>query len=854
LIVFRAARPYPDSFGLKAHIFSDNGNVSVLIVSLLKNWHFFAWRSRKCILPMFRNYYKIAIRRIARSRFYATINIVGLSMGIAVTMLIASYCWSEWRVNRQLNHADRQFILTDEWKNPNMGFPLTTLGPLAKALKENYPSLVANYYRFDGITSTISYGDKHFREGIQIGDSTLLTMYGFPLLYGDPRTALNQPFTAVITVNQAIKYFGKTDVVGQNLTIESFSGGKQDFRITGVMQEPLRNSVTWLVEAFPSHVFVPTANLAFFSRNMDWPNSSIGSYVELQKGVQPESLAGAIDHLVKANADPNVYANLKVRVTPLTSYYLTGNQGTVEKMLYLLSFIAIFILLMAVINFVNLSVAQSSARMKEIGIRKVLGSLRRQLRWQFLTESVLLAVFATVAALGLYAVFANFVSGMLGKDIPSLTQLPIAAWTLLLAFSVGIGLLAGLYPAFLLSSMGSVEVLKGKLVIADSNIFLRKGLVSFQFVTASVVLIGAIIVSQQIDLFFSDRLGYNKEYIVAAQLPRDWSPKGVQRLQTMHTAFLNTAGVKDMTLSYEIPNGMNGGNRGAFREGGDSTRAVVAQMLVTDEHYAATYGIPLAAGVYFHGAGESAVQDSLRVVINETAAKGFGWKIPGDAVGQRIRLFGDPQPYTISGIVKDFHFDAMGQPIQPEIFAPVSRFVTYRYFSFKLKPGNIGATMAALQRQWSTLLPGAAFEYKFMDEYLQSIYTNEMHLKKAASSATVIALVIVLLGIAGLLSLSIQKRMKEIAIRKVVGASVTGILRLFLREYLPLLGIAGLVAAPVAYLVMQRWLEGYATRITITPWPFMIAILSLALVIGVLVVLQTARAAMANPVKSLKAE
>jgi ABC-type antimicrobial peptide transport system permease subunit len=243
------------------------------------------------------------------------------------------------------------------------------------------------------------------------------------------------------------------------------------------------------------------------------------------------------------------------------------------------------------------------------------------------------------------------------------------------------------------------------------------------------------------------------------------------------------------------------------------------------------------------------------VVLNETAARRLGWAAPEAAVGQRVHLVGaGPVPLTVSGIVKDFHFEGMAQAIGPEVFLPVSRFTTYRYFSFKLRPGNISTTMAALQREWATLMPGAAFEYKFMDEYLQSIYTTELRLKKAASSATVLALVIVLLGVVGLLSLSIQRRMKEIAIRKVIGASVPGIIRLFLREYLPLLGIAGLIAAPLAWLLMQRWLNGYATRITISVWPFVGAIVSLALVMTILVVLQTVRAALANPVKSLKAE
>lgn len=800
---------------------------------------------------MFRNYYKIAIRHIVRSRLYSIINIIGLSMGITVSLLIAAYCWSEWRVNRQLANADRQYILTSDWKDPNMGFPVATLGPLARSLKENYPGLVANYYRYDGISSTISYGDKHFREAFQVGDSTLLTMFGFSLLHGDARTALNQPFSIVITAGRAIKYFGKTDVVGQNLTIENFSGSKQNFRITAVLQDPPRNSVTRLMDAFESYFFVPTSNLAFFGRNMDWTNSFIASYIELQKGIRPEELSAAIDHLVKVNANPTVYANLKVKLIPLTDFYLAGG---VSKMLYTLVFIAVFILLMAIINFVNLSVGQSGSRMREIGIRKVMGSLRRQLIAQFLAESIVLSVIATLFALILYAVFAPLVSGILGKEIPSLQKVPAFGWLMIGLFALFTGWLAGLYPAYLLSSLGSIEVLKGRTATGPGAGGLRKVLVAFQFATAAMVLIGAIIVSQQIDFFFSDRLGYNKDYVVAAQLPRDWTPAGVRRMEMLREEFTRVPGVKEVTLSYEIPNGMNSGNTGVFPEGGDSTRAITPELLITDGHYAGAYGIPMVSGVFFHGTGESAAQDSTRVVINETAVKGLGWKTAQDAIGKRIHLYNDPMLYTVSGVVKNFHFAGMGQAISPEVFLPVSRAISYRYFSFKLKPGNIGRTMATLQQEWAKLLPGAAFEYKFMDEYLQAIYTDELRLKKAASSATVLALVIVLLGVAGLVSLSIQRRMKEIAIRKVIGASVPGIIRLFLREYLPLLGLAGLVAAPLSWLLMQRWLEGYATRITITVWPFLVAILGLGVIMGILVVLQTVRAALANPVKSLKAE
>jgi hypothetical protein len=341
---------------------------------------------------------------------------------------------------------------------------------------------------------------------------------------------------------------------------------------------------------------------------------------------------------------------------------------------------------------------------------------------------------------------------------------------------------------------------------------------------------------------------------VAAQLPRDWSPKGVQHMEAVRHRLAAIPGVADVTLSYEIPNGNNGGGAGVYREGGDSTRAVVTNILVSDAHYAGTYRIPMADGVFFHARGESDVQDSLRVVLNETGVKALGWKAPREAVGQRVRLLGDPRVYTVGGVVKDFHFAGMGMAIAPQLFMSVEKALSYRYFSFKLKPGNIGRTMGDLQRQWSSLLPGAAFDYKFMDETLQMIYMDELRLREAANWATVLALVIVLLGVVGLLALSIQKRTKEIAIRKVVGASVPGIIRLFLGEYLPLLGMAGLVATPLAYWLMHRWLENYATRISMTPWPFVAAILSLAVVMVTLIVAQTMRAALANPVKSLKVE
>ena len=798
---------------------------------------------------LIRNYYRTAIRQIGRSRLHSLLNIVGLSMGIGFFLLIAAFGWSEWRVNRDLRHADRQYFLESVWKDPGMGLSVTTLGQLAPALKKNYPSLVANYYRWDGIGVNISSGDKVFEEGVEVGDSTLMDMYGFKLLSGDPLTALRDPFTIVITASKAIKYFGRTDVVGRNLTVANFSGGKQDFRITAVMEDPPFNSVTGLIGSVDNRIFIPTVNLPFFGRNMDWQNIFIASYVELQPGVRPEQLAEPIHHLIKVNF-PRVADLLKVNPRPLTEYYLSGARKMITTMFY----IAAFILLMAVINFVNLAVGRSASRMKEIGVRKVLGGLRTQLIGQFLAESFLLSVLATAFALLLYLVGRPLFSGMLGRDLPSLAAFPSPIWLLLPFFTLLLGGLAGLYPAFVLSAMPGVDALRGRSGTIRENTILRKGLVGFQFAVAIIALVGVVVISQQVRLFFSDRLGYKKEYVMSAKIPRDWSRQGVQRMETVRDMFAAMPEVKNAAISYEIPDGRNSTSRSIYPEGGDSTHAVTIQQFDADQHYASVYQIPMAAGVFFSYNRVFDGSDSLRVVINETASLALGWRQPQAAVGQRIRLVNGSQPFTVAGVIKDFHFDAMGAPITPEIFLNLGRATAYRFISFRLQPGNMAATLAALQGQWSRLLPGAPFEYQFMDQSLARVYDAELRLQKAANTAMVLSLVIVMMGVIGLLSLSVQKRTKEIAIRKVIGASVPAIIRLFLLEYLPLLLAAGLIASPFAYWILQRWLDDYATRITITVIPFAAALGALALLMGLLIIGQTANAALANPVKNLKTE
>lgn len=802
---------------------------------------------------MIKNYFKITWRNIIKRRFYSVVNIIGLSSGIAFTLLIGAYVWGELQVNKRLKNADRQYIIQSKWKNPNEGLEITTMGPLARALREQYPDLVANYYRWDGITSNVSKGNKSFRESLQICDSTMFSMYGFSLLHGNPKTAFDGPYSLVITSDKAKKYFGKTDVVGQTLTIESFSGSKHDFVITGILKPIPKNSVTYLNDDNDNQFCISSKNIGYFGRNMDWPNQYIVGYVELQKGVKPEDLEKPMEYLMRQNAPPQIAADMTPYLVPLKDYYLSANNGLIEKMLYALSAIAIFILIMAIINFINLSVSRSATRMREIGIRKVLGGLKKQLIMQFLIESIILVFFATVFAMIIYVFSKEMFSSILGKEIPSLSDFPLYLIAFPLILILVIGFLAGIYPAFVLSSLKSVESLKGKLPSIKENVWLRKSLVAFQFGTATIAFIGAIIISSQINLFFSKDIGFNKDYIVSAQLPRDWTQQGVTKAEEMRKQFAAMPQVLNATLSFTVPDGNSSGSASLYKAGADSTTAVASEQIVADEYYASTFGIPMAAGKFFSPPG--AFTDPFTIVINQAQAKALGWNNVEDAIGKQLKFQGGGgQVFTIAGVTKDFHFGSMQKPIQPITFLHPSLANIYRIFSFKIRPGGIVNSIDALQKKWSALMPDVPFEYTFMDDALAKLYKSEIQIKKASYTATVLALIIVLLGVLGLISLSVQKRTKEIGIRIVLGSSAAGIMSLFMKEFLLVILISAIVACPVAYIILHNWLLAYAYRINITASPFIISVTILVVITAALICIQTIKVALANPVKSLRTE
>ncbi|GAB3643462.1 ABC transporter permease [Spirosoma arcticum] len=807
---------------------------------------------------MLQNYIKIAWRHLLRRRFYALLNIVGLGVGITFTLLIGAYVWGEFQVNRGLRNAPQQCLVQSRWRVDDMGMPITTLAPIGAALRAQYPTLVANFYRFHGVSATISKGSNHFRESIQIGDSTLLTMYGFDLLHGNPRTALTEPNAIVITADKALKFFGKTDVLNQSLTVETPQSGKQAFLVTGVLKPLPLNSVSNLLPE-ANEVFMALGALPQFGADMkNWQNQYIVNYVELQPGITPNDLEKPLAQLIRTNAPPEIQKNLTAYATPLTNYYRQSNNGLVKKMIVTLSAIALFILLMAVVNFINLSMSQSSSRLREIGVRKALGGFRRQLTVQFLTEALALTAIATVLSILLYVLLRPLFGDVVGKTIPSLTALPGQySWLILVLISV-VGGLAGGYPALHLSAYSSVDSLKGKGMSAPEGrsagaALFRRGLVTLQFTIAIFVIVGAVLVSRQIAYFFNTDLGFKKETVLTvSSLPRTWTRDGVARMEAARDQFARLPGIRSVSLSFEIPNGNVGNSGSLYSEGRDSTQAVSVNIITTDEHYAQTYQIGLQAGRYFHS-GQGGY-DSTSVVLNEAAINALGYKTPESAVGQTVRFQNVPLTYRIRGVVQNFHIGTMHKAIGPLVIGQVRTVPIYRFFSFRLLPENTKRTIASVEQKWHDLFPDAPFDYAFMDQTLEKLYQTELQLEKAAYVATGLALLIVLLGVVGLVSLSVARRTKEVGIRKVLGASIPNVIALFLQEYVWVLLLANLLAWPLAYWLITNWLADYAYHTTVTWLPFVQVGIGLALLTSLVVSLQVIKAALTNPVKSLRSE
>jgi len=796
--------------------------------------------------------FKIAWRNIGKKKVQNLINLIGLTCGITFLLLVGAYIWDVHQVNSNIRNIDRQFLLQSKYKKEGFGINLTTLGALPKALHEEYPNLFSNYYRIDGLTGIVANGSTIHEEGMSLGDPSLLTMFGFHMLAGNANTALNNPFSVVISDKAAIKYFGHVDVLGKSLQIKNFKGEKHDFEITAIIRSDVQNAIMDLTKNMHADIFLPIINEEFFGRSIDnWNNPYIAGYIELKPGVSLDRVDAAIETLVRKNTDKEFSSEYSPDLKPLKTYYLDDNQGAVRKMIQTLIWTAIFILIMAIINFINFSIAQHITRLKEIGVRKMMGSSRIQLIRQLMTEYILIVSIAALISLPLYIIASPIFEHILMRKLPTLVELPIYFFGLLGIMTLFIGLLAGLYPAIKLSNIAVLPAVKNQFSTLGGKQLVRKILLFFQFGVALLLLVCTLIISKQVDLFLHSNLGYNKDYLLTVQVPRDWSENGVRKMETVQQELSLQPEVKSVTLSYEIPGLLGSNMQPAF--GTTDDKEIQVQRITSDSHFLETYEIPLVAGTFLPK-NYVANANNRPVVINKKAMDDFGFKNAEQAIGQQIALADPSYKMTILGVAENFVANSLHQASPPIVWTDVQESLQYRYLSIRLKQGSLSNTVQQLEKKWKTLMPDAPFEYQFMDERIKNLYETELQLHRASQLATVVSLLIVALGLTGLISLSIHLRNKEVGIRKVLGASLAHLMVLFSKEYYGIFLFAALTTVPLSYLLMQYWLQNYIIRIDINVLTYLLPLGTLIGLLSLLVAIIVFRATRFNPVEKLRDE
>ncbi|MFI5155124.1 MAG: ABC transporter permease [Chitinophagales bacterium] len=804
---------------------------------------------------MLRNYLTIAIRHLTRHKLFSVINIVCLAIGICFSMLIGIYVMKERSVDRGLRNLDNQYIIKSDWKVKDMGMDITTLGPLAKTMKEEYPNLVANYYRYNPVGTVLSAGDKHFSVNIAIGDTTLVSMYGFPVLYGDPQKAFLNNQSAVITESIAMKLFGRRNVLGKAIYMQTaYNGEKQQYQISAVLKDIPSNSVTGLI-GLDYEVFVPTIGNHFYNSqdpSEGWTSVYEVGFIELKSGIRPKDMQKPFEATLKKYATADIQANLKVELAAVKDYYLQNNHGAHAKMTMALSLIALFILVMAIFNFVNISIGTSSYRLKEIGLRMVFGSGRRQLIAQYFAESIILVLVAGAIGLGAYQALIPAFNQVLNTSLLSVTKFDLSGWLLLGVLVLGVGFLAGIYPALVLSRSNIILSIKGKLEKADLGISLRKVLLVIQFSLAVLVFICAMNISRQVKYFFEKDLGYSREQVmIITAYPKRWDSVGVARMKSIKEQLLTLPSVKNASICFEIPERKPPASLDMRAEDLKSAETINIPTTFADEDYASTFGLKLLDGHFFRPGYEGFV--SNEVILNESAVRALGLDIM-HAIGRKIIVPSSKTEYTVRGIIKNYNYASLQEGIGPMAIIQMQEMLAYRYMSLKLNPGNFGQIVSEIGKNWQKMAPEAPFEWFLMDDRFNKLYRSELQLKKATEIGTIQNLVIVFLGIFGLVAFTLARRSREMAVRKVLGASIRDIVWLFLRDYAGLIVIANLIAWPLAYYTSNRWLENYAYRINQNIITYLAVGLLVFVLSFLLIVIQCFKDASANPVHSLRNE
>lgn len=799
---------------------------------------------------MFKNYFKIAWRNLWKNKLFSFINISGLAIGVTCCVMIFLYVRNELSYDTYNEKADRIVRFTSVGFQPKKTDRFaTTSSIMSQRIKASFPE-VELAVRILPSGRTVSYQDKKFHENkLAYVDSTIFDVFTFPMLQGDPKKALTAPYSVVLTESAAKKYFGNEPAMGK---VMKFSDSI-DIMVTGIIKDIPVNS------HFKFDCFISRSTMVDMNKNvpgwadgneLNWFNCNTYSYLLLKEGKDYKTLQPKINAFMEkemADIKKNVGMWFNVDLQPVKDIHLKSHLDAEYKdslngditYVYIFSAVAILILLIACCNFINLSTARSLNRAKEIGLRKVIGARRTQLISQFLGESLLLTFIASLLSVLLLfitiPVFNSFIGTTLSINLSVL-------WIYLLII-LTVGILAGSYPSLLMSSFSPVKSLKGNVSHGFADIVFRKGLVVFQFSIAVMLIIGTTLILQQLDFIQNKNIGMNKEQMLAIEL----QPKEARKADVILKELSKNSKVLGATLNSFTFKGIS--NITLLPEGAAENELTASYVISVDENFLKTFGINLVAGRDFSKEFPTDVNEAF--IINESAVKAWGWKTPKEAIGKKIEWAFDKKGKVV-GVVKDFNFASMHNNVEPIVIHIFPQW--FRYITLKLNTSDLTSTMKDLESTWKSIGTENPFKYAFVEDDFNTLYRSEQNMRSVLSVFTFLSVMVACLGLFGLAAFSIKQRFKEIGIRKVLGASVSGIVQLLSKDFLKLVLISILIAGPVAWYAMHKWLEDFAYKIDISWWVFLAAGILAALIAFATVSIQAFKAAVSNPVKSIRTE
>jgi len=784
---------------------------------------------------MFKNYLKIALRSLRRKKVYSFINILGLAVGMAIFFLILIYIQYEFSYDRFHENANQIYRITTEWQIEGQSqIHETTAAPLAPALLNDFPEVI-NAVRLTSTGAFINHNGQSFVERrVYLVDPSFFDIFNFPLIRGNPKTALADPNSIVITEEIAEKYFGQEDPIGKTITFMN----RYDFKITGISRNVPPNSnlnYDFLVR------FDLINQFSHFNYLQSWGAWNFQTYILLQKDfLLSEFEKKSVEFIKKYRGEDSTNPQ-RLHLQPLTRINLETENRI--QYIYIFSAIAAVILLLACINFMNLSVAQSSTRAKEVGMRKVIGAQRHQLIKQFLGESIVLSFLALPLALILAELLMPFFNSLLMTQLQShyLQNLPFVMAIIGITFSVSI--VSGSYPAFYQSALRPVQSIKSELKSGSKISLLRSFLLIFQFSVSIILIISTVVIYKQMHYIRGRDLGFNKEHIVNVPI---YARELRQKIDYVKSELLKNPNISNVSVSTFSPGSYP--NQSVDWEGRKEDEELMMPWYSVDYDFIKTFEIELMKGRDFSNAFPADIRSAY--ILNESAEKTFGWE---NAVGKQFQVEkADLTMGRVIGVMKDFHFASLHYAMQPLalVLAPDEG----SHFSLKIGPKNISATLEFIKNKFKEFAPGAPFEYTFLDDKVAEMYLTEERLGKTFNFLSVLAIFIACLGLLGLAFFTIERRTKEIGIRKVLGASVLDIITLLSKDFTKLVVVANVIAWPIAYYAMNKWLQNFAYRSSLNIWIFILAG-AIALIIALITIsFQSTKAAIANPADSLRYE